>query len=114
MFDLVSVGITFVETITAQIDLEGLSLEEKLEALSHIYQEQHRDGDAGQIAVYRTGDRQIRVETHIAYPDDIFYGAIYAIASRHFPGAEALTVRYDESLLRRDRGGDVTRYVISW
>lgn len=114
MFDLVSVGMTMAEMLTGQADFEGLSLEEKLEAWSRIYQEQHCDGDAGEITVQRMGNTSIWIDARTPYPDDILYGAIYTIVSRHFPSTAVVTVRYDDHLPRRDRGGDMTRYQVVW
>ncbi len=114
MFDLVSVGMTMAEMMTEQVDFKGMSLEEKLDSWSRIYQAQHRDGDAGEIAVHRMGNKVIWIEARTPYPDDILYGAIYAIASHHFPASAGVTVRYDDAVPRRDKGGDVTRLLVQW
>ena len=89
-------------------------LEEKLDLWSRTYQAQHRDGDAGEITVHRMGNKLIWVDARTPYPDDILYGAIYAIASHHFPASAGVTVRYDDAMPRRDKGGDVTRFQILW
>jgi hypothetical protein len=54
------------------------------------------------------------VNTRTPYPDDIHFGAIYAIAARHFPDKASVSVRYDEHLARRDKGGDMTRVEVVW
>ena len=114
MSDLVSVGMTLANLLCDPADAGQGSLEEQLEAWGRAYQEQHRDGDAGELIVHRMGSKLIWVDTRTAYPDEILYGAIYAIASRYFPDRAAVTVRYDNSLPRRDQGGAVTRYMVSW
>jgi hypothetical protein len=113
-FDLVSVGMTLADMLTGQPGFETLSLEEKFEAWSRIFTEQHRDGDPGKITVHRMGSNAIWVDTQTPYPDDILYGALYAIAFHHFPKGAVITVRYDDHFARRDKGGDVTRFEVVW
>lgn len=114
MFDLVSVGMTMAEMLTDRADFGDLSLEEKLRVWCQLYQEQHRGDDIGEISIYKVEDRCITIDARIPYPDEIQYGVFHAIASHHFLKTARTIVRYDERVTRRDAGGDITRYHVTW
>jgi hypothetical protein len=74
-----------------------------------VYQSRHRNGDAGFIRAEKTSDTHVKVSMKTPYPDDLYYGVIYAYA-RYLAVKQGkqFTVKYDEKLPRRDNGGSVT------
>lgn len=114
MFDFVSIGLAAAENSELPPEMQELSLEQFINAYYHVYQMRHRNGDAGYIRTERVSEKHLKIVMDIPYPDDVFYGVFYGYARRFVPSDHKFTVKYDDTLPGRDRGGDVTIIHIMW
>lgn len=114
MFDFVSIGMAVSETAMLPPEVEKMSFADFMANLDAFYQMQHRGGDAGSLKVTRVGPQHLRIDVCVPYPDDLEYGTAYGFAKRFLPPHTHFVVRYDDTVKRRDEGGDVTVIHIEW
>lgn len=113
-FNFVSIGMAAVEVGHIPPEIAQLSLEEFLHQYDKIYKMRHRHGDAGSITTEKVAPNHLRVTLKIPYPDDVFYGVIYAYARRFLPTGTRVVVKYDETQPRMAEGGPSTILHVMW
>ncbi len=110
---LISIGVAMFDTINLQPSFTELSLEEALIEWATLYAATHRGSNIGEIYTEVLDNGQINVITRVPYPDEIFFGLFYALISNHCPDEKDFILEYDESVTRRDHGGQYTAYHIT-
>ncbi len=113
MFDMVSVGMKIGELAPMPPQLEGAALLDVLLGSNIGYQSNHR-GNVGEMKAELVGPNHIKLAMHIPYPDDLMYGVNYGLVRRYLPKGSHVTLKYDDTVKRRDLGGDVTVIDITW
>lgn len=83
-------------------------LRQILEQYGEYFPTRFRNGDLGFVRTQVVNDDHFIVEVKTAFPDDIFYGIMYAYARHYKPEGKHFTVKYDENASRRDFGAEVT------
>lgn len=108
--NFVSIGIA-----AAQLGIDNLppqmanaTLEQLLMAYPAVYQQRHRGGDPGEIAVKKVDDSHYIITMRVPYPDDVFYGVMYGYVRHFCPQNKRFSLRYDPDLPRREDGGENT------
>jgi hypothetical protein len=110
---LMSIGTKAADTLNDVLELNGLSLEEKLNALNDILQSQHRGGDVGEITVVKKAETYYRIVCRVPYPDDMMYAIFHQATLRH-QREKSFRLAYDFDTLRRDEGGETTVFLLKW
>lgn len=87
--------------------MRSMSLLEFFSTYEQIYPQRHRNGDVGYMKIEKIDDHHIKIHIKTAYPDDAFYGIFYGYA-RQFSKGKGFMVAFDETVQRRDEGGDET------
>lgn len=114
MYDFVSIGMKLADVVPLPSEYTKVPFNEALMASGGKgYQMNHR-GNVGEQTVTQIGDKHIQVRIRTPYPDDMFYGVYYGLARRFMPSGTNFTVAYDDSLPRRDQGGEVTVLNLVW
>ncbi len=114
MFDFVSIGMKIIETAKFPPEFEALAFEQAVMAIDDLYHANARGGDIGEYTVEQVGEKQIEVTCRIPFPDDVAYGQLYGMARRMLPKGSHPTVRYDEDIPRREKGGERTIMHVTW
>lgn len=110
---LVSMGIAAAEYLPLPTHLVDASIVEFFRGYPDIYQQFHRNGDAGAIFTEIEGLNVIwiTIPRQAPYPDDISYGFFYGGARRLLKNDESFVLEYvDTGRPRRAHGGDETRF----
>lgn len=110
----VAIGMATVENMIIPPEVESLTLAQVLEGWDDLYQIQHRGGDVGKVIVEKVTDTHYQTHLQHVYPDDMTYGVAYGLARRWLPKGTPFTVKYDETVKRRDLGGEDTILHIIW
>lgn len=113
MFDFVSIGMKALEMTPFPPEVEALSFEQIIMAGEQVYASTHQ-GNAGYVRPNIRSEKHIVQQTQTPYPDDLMYGAVYGMAKRFLPKGTRFTIKYDETTPRRDRGGEVTTFDMTW
>lgn len=114
MFNMVAIGAAISQTAVMPPDVEQMRFEDFVHLINDVYQMQHRKGDPGYVKADQPGDRHIRFEVRVPYPDDLEYGTTFGFARRFLPPGTHFTVTYDPDVPRRDQGGEVTIIHVTW
>jgi hypothetical protein len=114
MPDLVSIGMKSAEMAVLPPEYYELSIPEIFQLMNEAYRVNVRGTDPGEIACDLIDDRHIRLTTRVPYPDDHWYGVCYGYMRRLAPPGTQFTIYYDDDILRRDLGGDVTVIHVEW
>jgi hypothetical protein len=110
--DLLSIGMKMFETIVFPPGFESLPVDQALVDWGALYAEKHRGTDIGEVTAELVSDRHFKMRTRVPYPDGIQHGLFYAMLRHFCPEGMDFDVAYDESVLRRDHGGEITVYDI--
>ncbi len=110
--DLLSIGMKMFETFRFPPGFDTLSVEEALLGWNNFYHERHRGTDIGDIISEVVEPGHIQITARVPYPDEIHYGLFYAILQHFCPEDVDFTLRYDDSVPRRNEGGSATIYHI--
>ncbi|GAB4467385.1 MAG: hypothetical protein Kow00124_00190 [Anaerolineae bacterium] len=110
--DLLSIGMKMFETYRFPPQFDTLSVEEVLLGWNSIYSAHHRGADIGEFIPKVVEPGYIQITARVPYPDEVHYGLFYAILQHFCPEDVDFTLRYDESMPRRNEGGSVTIYHI--
>jgi hypothetical protein len=115
LLDLVSVGQLAVEADTALVRLlEGTLSAEQSGVANYSKPLARSNGNGTNWAVDAIEDGHIQITTATPYPDDLLFGVFYGMARRFLPPTTPFTVRFDDAVPTRDRGGEVTIIHILW
>jgi hypothetical protein len=106
----ISIGVA-----AAQLGLEALppamktlSLPEFFVQYEAVWASRHRNGDGGSVTCTQVDDHHLILTVKTPYPDDVFYGAIYAYTRYFCPQDKVFSLSYDKTVPTRDNGGDET------
>jgi hypothetical protein len=113
--DLVSIGMKLVDTAPMPPEMKALPFKDIMLGFDRgSYRMNNRGKDIGGIETVVISDTHLVMIDKTPYPDDFAYGAYYAMARRFLPRGTAFSVKYDESIPRREHGGQATHVHISW
>ncbi len=106
----VSIGMAAVEMGLEAMPaaMKSLSIQEFFSKYDAVWKSRHRNGDPGSAQYELVDENHIILRIKTPFPDDIFYGGMYAYARFFCPNGKTFSVAYDENIPRRDAGGDVT------
>jgi len=113
MFNLVSIGLALVEARAYPAEWHSWSFEDIVLTADAAHQAIHQ-GDVGGHQVEIIEPQHAVIKTRTPYPDDLIYGTFYGIAREFLPPPVQFAVYYDDTLERRDFGGDYTMIHIVW
>ncbi|NDJ78510.1 MAG: hypothetical protein GYB65_19850 [Chloroflexi bacterium] len=113
MIDFVSIGMKLIRLIQLPPEFEQMSFRQVLQVWDEAgYQSTNRGEDAGYLAIDFLSDTHVKMALHTPYPDDLMYGACFALARRFLPHDTEVSVYFDESTPRRaDVGGDTVIHI---
>lgn len=114
MTNFISIGIAAVEVGYIPPEMQSMTVAEFLTAYGKIYQIRHRGGDPGSVTIETVSPNHLKLILKIPYPDDVFYGIMYAYTRRFRPAGAKFLVRYDDTVPRREEGGEATILHITW
>lgn len=114
MFNFVSLGIETIQNLDFPPVFDTMPLQDVLQSVPQGYEMDHRGGDYGSVKAELFGSNQLRYVLRTPYPDDYFYGVTYGLVRRFAPPNTNFTVEYDNSVVRRDQGGDKTVINVTW
>lgn len=89
-------------------NVASMSIAEFFVFYEKVYQTRHRNGDAGYVKTEKVDDNHLIIRMKTPYPDDTMYGVFYAYARHFIPKNKHFTLQYDETLKRRENGGEET------
>ncbi len=114
MFDLVAAGLAAADRYPMSPEVASLGVDQFfLEALPNLPNTQYRNGIPTRFDITRIGPKHLKLLFTSAYPDDTIYGFVYGHARRCL-ARRAFVLRYDDTMPRRDQGGDDTTLDLSW
>lgn len=113
MFDFVSIGMRSASMAFVPPEFDTLPLGLILQGVGQVFTMNNRGTDPGSVTTEVVGDKRIKISMRTPSPDDLWYGVYHGFVQRFAKGTP-FTVRYDDSVKRRDLGGDVTVLDISW
>lgn len=114
MFDFVSVGMKISEVAPVPPEMSQVPFETAILQFSPVaYRMSHR-GDAGEMTLELVEAGHIQSAFRTPYPDDFLYGIQYGGVRRFLPHGKQFVVEYDENILRRDHGGEITITHLRW
>jgi hypothetical protein len=105
---LVSIGIAAAENSAYPPEVEALPADQFFALYCDVYPTRHRGGDAGWVEFEKVSHDHLILRFQSPYPDDMLYGLVYGYARRFFGKGTHFSVMYDDEVLRRDQGGEVT------
>lgn len=114
MMDFVSLGRQQMEQVDWPPEFRAMTLVEVLQALDQAYREYYRGTDIGWIKAEMAGERLIKVTVRSFEPDDLWYGNIFSLTRIFGEPGKRYIVHYDESVPRREQGGEVTILYVEW
>jgi hypothetical protein len=115
LLDLVSVGQLAVEADTTFTKLLEGALSAVQPGLANYSTPPARsDGNGKNWVVDAIEDGHVQITAATPYPDDLLFGVFYGMACRFLPPDTPFTVRFDDTVPTRDRGGEVTIIHILW
>lgn len=91
-----------------------MPLEEVLKAVPQGFYQDHRGGDFGSLEVKVPAGQHVQYVTRTPYPDDYWYGVTHGLMIRYAVPQHQFTVKYDDAVLRRDLGGEMTIIDVQW
>lgn len=112
--DFVGIGMAIAEKAPLPPEVANMNLEQFLSILDVSYQMQHRGGNVGKITAEKVGDKHMKVTVDVVYPDNLEYGTAYGFARRFLPPGTHFIIKYDDTIKRKDEGGEVTIIHITW
>lgn len=114
MFNFVAIGMAATEYGYDNLppEMKTMSLDALLLTYSRIWQQRHRNTTSEMIKTEMVDPHHIRITVTTPYPDDLMYGIFYAYARKLLK--TPFTVKYDDNVVRRDEGGEVTVIHINW
>ncbi len=113
MFNFVSVGTHIGDTAPLLAGNENISFEEMMLQFNENYQRSHRGG-VGEIFTEQIAENHVKCTYTTPYPDDLDYGVLYGLARRFLPKGTDFVVQFDDSLPRRDEGGEYSVMHVIW
>jgi len=111
MFDFVSIGMKLAEVLPPT---PGNSFRERLGNFSGNPSGLVRASDYGYIRTEFTGEKSAKIFCRQGTPDDLLYGMFYGLIKRDLGEKGRFTLKYDNSVTRRDDGGDHTVFIVEW
>jgi len=114
VFDYISLGIAVAELIPFPPEFSRMAFGNVLKAAAHLYELDHRGGNFGKLTAVDAALHEVQFDTCTPYPDDYLYGMIIGIARNYVPYGMHFIVKYDEDILRRDKGGERTCISVFW
>lgn len=114
MTNMVSVGLALIYHMEMPPAMEDLDTIDKLLALGELHMLYHRNGDVGSYQVEWVGENHIVYTEDTIWPDDLIYGYIYGAAQRFLPKDVHFILRYDDTVVRQEMGGDYTVFHLTW
>lgn len=111
--DLLYMGIKQVEDMVAYDDIVLRPINERLLLLNDVYYMHTRGTNVGEIYGEVISNRHVKLHLLVPQPDDVWYGICYGYMKR-FAKEVNFTVKYDDSVVRRDEGGEVTVIDVTW
>jgi len=95
-------------------EMKGIPLEQFLNIYSNLYQVRHQgEGDKGSVKVEKPDADTIIVRLRVPYPDDVFYGMMYAFAQQFRLEGKNFSVKYMPGVPRLEEGGEETVLLIT-
>jgi hypothetical protein len=110
MFDFVSIGMKLADLTP---EPPGDTFTEKILVWKEQDNKTSRGSDTGYSTTEMVGDKHLKIVNRRSSPDDLLYGYLYGFARRFLKGTRFM-VKYDESVPRRENGGDVTIIHVTW
>jgi hypothetical protein len=114
MFDFISIGIKEAQQARVPEAFTKMPLLEILQGIAQVFKLNNRGTDYGEVWCETLDDHHVKIHMRTPQPDDLWYGAYYGFVRRFLPPGTHFTVAYDDSVKRRDLGGEVTILRISW
>lgn len=113
MMDLVGIGMAAADLSLVPPEVEEMPPYKFFELYEQLYPKRWRNGDPGWIETDVRSEQYVVLNLYIPFPDDLSYGLFYGFAKRFSHGAR-FTVQYDDSVPRKDQGGETTLIHIIW
>lgn len=113
MFDLLAFGLAVADTTELPSSANNGTFEDLLPAIDAVYQMNHR-GKVGNCFVEQVGDHHVQITLTAPYPSDQMCGVLYGLASRFLPSETPFTVQYDETVPKKEEGGEATVLHLMW
>lgn len=114
MMNFVSIGMAIAENTPLPPEFDGLPIEGVLEQYTHITSVVNRGTDLGEIGFTVEDPRHARFNYRFPAPDDYMYGVTYGLMRRFLPKGTSFKAYFDEGLLRREQGGEMTVIHVTW
>ncbi len=114
LMDFVSIALAAVVGSPMPPEFDTMPFVQIMQAFSHAITLVNRGTDYGYATVTEVEPNHLRIDARYPSPDDIMYGALYGYAKRFLPKGTSFTLRYDETIPRREHGGDVTVMHLRW
>lgn len=112
MYDLVSIGMTIAKTAWPP-EADGQPVEDLILSWGDAFDFVNRGADRGYIRTEKRGSNQYAVICRTPDPDDLHYGIVFGFCRRFMPKKQQYTISYDNSVTRRDQGGEETVILIN-
>jgi hypothetical protein len=109
--NFVSIGVAAAQLNLDRMppELRSLPIDQWLQMYCEkVYQERHRNGNAGKLTLTKESPQRLRINMHSPYPDDLMYGVLYSYTRAMRPIGKGFTLRYEDGVPRHDQGGDQT------
>ena len=113
MFDLVGAGMSIAYSAWPP-EADQVPVEDLFRDWGAAYDAVNRGADRGYIKTTELAPNHWSLHIRTPDPDDLNYGVIYGFCKRFLPEGTPFSVRYDESVTRRDNGGDETVITVQW
>lgn len=118
MFDFVAIGIKIIEKTAELIPtppaMAALPFEQRMGMINQSYHMQYRNGNIGDLKIEPTGEKRLTITDTTASPSDLLYGILWASARLNLPPGTQFTLRYDDALPIKEKGGTTTVMHLTW
>ena len=112
MMDFVSLGIRQMDLVQWPPGFSDMPLTEMLQSLNEAYRMNYRGSDIGGIEAEIVSDNHVKMIVRSFEPDALWYGNLYGFMRLFAAGQYMVT--YDETVPRREEGGEVTIIHLTW
>ncbi len=114
MMDFVSIALASVMGAPMPPEFDQMPFVQVMQAFNHSLAMVNRGTDYGYTTINEVEPNHLRIDARYPAPDDILYGGVYGYAKRFLPKGTSFTLRYDETIPRREHGGEVTVMHLMW
>ena len=114
MMDFVSIAMASAIGAPMPPEFDQMPFTQVMLAFNHSLEGVNRGSDYGYTHVIEVEPNHMRINARYPAPDDSLYGGVYCYAKRFLPKGSHFTLRYDETIPRREEGGDVTVMHLKW